>query len=164
VLVNPTLAEARLIERWRPARTFVVIGSIFVVAGGLVAAVSGPTSFERGSWLAAYLVLVGGVAQIVLGAGQAWLADRVPPDRSTRFEAWSWNAGVATVVIGTLASMPVLTSLGGLASAAALWLFLAGVRTVRPASRVVALLYRGVAAIVLVSIPVGIALAWTRHG
>ena len=164
VLVTTRLADAELIERWRPARAFVVIGSIFIVAGGLVAAVSGPTNFERGPWLAAYLVLVGGVAQVVLGGGQAWLAERVPPHRSTRTEAWSWNIGVVAVVIGTLASLPVLTSLGGLASAVALWLFLAGVHTVRPAPRMAALLYRSVAAIVLVSIPVGLALAWMRHG
>lgn len=158
------VADADLVERWRSARSFVVIGSICVVAGGLVAAVSGPMDFERGSWLAAYLVLVGGVTQIVLGAGQAWLADRVPSRRSTLIEAWAWNIGVAAVVIGTLASLPVLTSLGGLVSAVALGLFLAGVHTVRPGPRVAALLYRCIAAIVLVSTPVGLALAWMRHG
>ena len=41
--------------------------------GGAVAAVSDPFSFEQGSWLAAFLVLVGGVVQIALGAGQAAL-------------------------------------------------------------------------------------------
>lgn len=88
------VADAELAERWRAACAFVVIGAVFVVAGGLVAAVSGPTDFEQGSWLAAYLVLVGGVAQMVLGAGQAWLAVRIPPGRSTRIEAWSWNIGL----------------------------------------------------------------------
>ena len=52
------------------ARWFVAAGSSCVVVGGLVAAATGPTGFEDGSWVAAYLVLVGGVAQIALGVGQ----------------------------------------------------------------------------------------------
>ena len=88
----------------RSARTFVVVGSISVVGGGLVAAATGPTGFERGSWLAAYLVLVGGVAQVVLGAGQSWLAEDVPPHGSTRTEAWAWNVGVVAVVVSRVAT------------------------------------------------------------
>ena len=98
------MSVPELTGRWRAASTFVIIGAICVVAGGLVAALSGPTGFEQGSWLAAYLVLVGGVAQIALGGGQAWLARRVPRARSTRIEAWSWNVGAAAVVRGTLPS------------------------------------------------------------
>lgn len=162
--MTSTAPDVEVIERWKSTRAFVIIGSICIVAGGLVAAVTGPTDFAHGSWLAAYLVLVCGVVQIALGAGQAWLADRAPPHRSTKREAWSWNTGAALVVVGTLASLPILTSLGGMASAVALGLFLRGVRTVRSAPRGAALLYRGIAALVLVSIPVGLALAWTRHG
>src|SRR3546814_20131767 len=66
---------------------------------------SSDLGFEHGSWLAAYLVLVGGVAQIALGGGQAWLADRVPRARTTRTEAWSWNRSeerrVGKEVVGT---------------------------------------------------------------
>jgi MFS family permease len=155
---------AKLVERWRVASVFVIIGSACVVAGGLVGAVTGPTDFEHGSWLAAYLVLVGGVAQIVLGVAQAWLAQQVPPARSTRREAWAWNIGVAAVVLGTLVSEPVLTTVGGTVLMLALVLFVVGVRRVRPSARRVGLLYRGVVGMILVSIPIGVVLSWTRHG
>ena len=79
-------------------------------------------------------------------------------------EAWSWNIGVPAVVTGTLASLPLLTSLGGLASAVALCLFPVGVHAARPAPRAAAILYRCVAAVVLVSTPIGLALAWMWHG
>jgi hypothetical protein len=151
-------------ERWRAASTFVIIGSVCVVAGGLVAAVSGPTDFERGSWLAAYLVLVGGVAQIALGAGQAWVARCVPTARATRIEAWSWNAGVVAVVAGTLSSLPILTSAGGVASAVALGLFVVCTGDARRVRRGVRIAYRSVAAAVLLGTLVGLALAWLRHG
>ena len=158
------MSASELTERWRAASTFVIVGAVCIVAGGLVAAVTGPTGFEQGSWLAAYLVLVGGVAQIALGGGQAWLARRVPPSRSTRIEAWSWNVGAAAVVLGTLSSLPIVTSIGGLATAAALGRFFGGAREMRPGQRTVGLLYRSIAALVLLSIPVGLVLAWMRHG
>ena len=44
-------------ERWAVGRWFLALGSIAVVGGGIVAAVTGPTDFELGSWVAAYLVL-----------------------------------------------------------------------------------------------------------
>lgn len=151
-------------DRWRAASTFVIVGAICIVSGGLVAAATGPAGFEHGSWLAAYLVLVGGVAQIALGGGQAWLADRVPRARTTRTEAWSWNLGAVLVVLGTLSSLPTLTSIGGLLSAVALGLFAGGVRRVRTGQRRLRLLYRSIAALILLSTTVGVVLAWIRHG
>jgi hypothetical protein len=162
--VCEAIAVSEVIDRWRAAAAFVIAGSVCVVIGGVVAAFSGPTDFERGSWLAAYLVLVGGVAQIALGGGQAWLAQRVPSARTTRAEVWWWNAAVVVVVIGTFASVPILTSIGALALAVAVGLFLAGVRKMRPAPRGARWCYRGVAGVILVSIPVGVVLAWVRHG
>lgn len=158
------MSDSELAERWRAASTFVVIGATCIVAGGLVAAATGPTGFDHGSWLAAYLVLVSGVAQIALAGGQAWLARRVPPPRWTRVEAWSWNVGAGLVVLGTLSSLPIVTSVGGFLSAVALALFVGGVREVRPGQRRLGLLYRSIAAVVLLSIPVGLVLAWVRHG
>ncbi len=49
----------------------VVLGALFIVLGGLVAAVTGPLDLVQGSWLAAYLVLVCGVAQFAIGTMQA---------------------------------------------------------------------------------------------
>jgi hypothetical protein len=160
----PGLSGDDLIARWPAVRPFVVIGVACTVAGGLVAAVTRPTGFERGPWLAAYLVLVGGVAQIALGAGQAWLADRPPRPREVRAEVTSWNLGVVATILGTLASAPAVTTVGGIASSVALVLFLRGVHTTGSTPRWARFVYRGVAAVVLVSIPVGLALAWIRHG
>lgn len=152
------------IARWPAVGPFLAIGSVCTIAGGLVAAVTHPTGFELGSWLAAFLVLVGGVAQIALGVGQAWLSEDAPRPTQVRAEVTTWNLGVTATVVGTLVSAPIITTLGGLASALALGLFLGGVRKSGSGSRSPLVLYRGFATIVLVSTPVGLALAWIRHG
>lgn len=154
----------RLVARWAAVGLFVMIGSVCIVVGGLVAAVTRPTGFELGSWLAAYLVLVGGVAQIALGGGQAWLADDPPAPVAIRAEVAAWNAGVVATAVGTLTGAPIVTTFGGVASVVALVLFLAGVRRAGSAPSWARVLYRAVAAIVLISTPVGLALAWARHG
>ena len=160
---DPSLSE-ELAQRWPAVRPFAVAGSVCIVAGGLVAAVTRPTDFDAGSWVAAYLVLVGGVAQIALGAGQGWLA-RVPPGGSAvRGEAVTWNLAVILTIWGTLAELPALTTGGAVLSTASLALFLAGTRATRPTAPLVRAAYRGVVAIILVSAPVGVALAWIRHG
>jgi len=43
---------------------------ISIIVGGSTAAVTGPTSFERGSRVGGLLVLVTGVARVGLGVGQ----------------------------------------------------------------------------------------------
>lgn len=153
-----------LLTRLPAASVFLIVGSGCIVVGGSVAALTGPAGLDRGSWLAAYLVLVGGAAQIVLGGGQAWLSQRVPPAHTMRNEAWSWNIGLVAVIVGTLASMPVVTSVGGAASVAALGWFNAAVRPERPSFGRVGTLYRIFLCIVLVSTVVGLVLAWLRHG
>lgn len=157
-------SDSELIARWPAVRPFLVVGSVCIVAGGLVAAITRPTGFELGSWLAAYLVLVGGVAQIGLGVGQAWLAQAPPSGVEVRNEAVVWNLSVLATVVGTLLASPILTTVGGIALVVALGLFLAGVRATGGASRTVGAVYRGLTAIVLVSTPVGLVLAWVRHG
>ena len=79
----PPLAEV-VAARWSTIMPFVVVGTTCTIAGGLVTAVSRPTDFGHGPWLAAYLVLVGGVGQIGLGAGQALLTGGVPSGRIVR--------------------------------------------------------------------------------
>lgn len=152
------------VERCRAAVPAVAIGTACVVAGGLVAAFSAPMDIDHGSWVAAFLVLIGGVAQIALGAGQAWLAERAPRRRTIAAQEWSWNLGGVAVLAGTLVSLPVLTSIGGLSIAISLALFANGTRSRSDELRKLVLLYRCVVVFVLASIPVGIALAWLRHG
>jgi hypothetical protein len=114
--------------------------------------------------LAAYLVLVGGVAQIGLGMGQAWLAEKPPSRSATMVELTTWNVGIVAVIIGTLAGAPVVTTVGAIASVGGIAVFLASTRNTRLGYPRLSMLYRGISVLVLVSSPVGIALAWIRHG
>lgn len=160
----PDRLADRLVTRWPAARPFVIVGSVAVIAGGVTAALTRPTDFELGSWLAAYLVLVGGVAQIALGLGQAWLADQPPRAAVVRSEVASWNLGSAATIVGSLASVPLVTTVGGAATFVALALFFRAARSGGPELRWPRLLYLGLIAIVMISTPVGLALAWIRHG
>jgi hypothetical protein len=145
-------------------RPFIVIGVASVVVGGLVAAVTRPLDLELGSWLAAFLVLVGGVAQIALGAGQGWLSGDRPPMRHIAGEVIAWNLGLAATITGSLVALPAVTSAGGVATAVALVLFLYGTRASASEPRWAVVAYRAILIIVLVSTPIGLVLAWVRHG
>ncbi len=133
-----------------------------MIAGGFVAAVTAHAPSENATWTAAYLVLVAGVAQIVLGAGQAWLADRLPSSRWLVGELAAWNLGNGAVIAGTVSGLTPVVDVGGALLILALVLLLAAVRGAGRTGWLLAV-YRGVAAIVLVSIPVGLMLAELRH-
>jgi len=64
----------------------------------------------------------------------------------------------------SLASAPFVTAVGAVAIVVALVLFLRGVGNGATSARWPRMLYRGVIAVVLISTPVGLALAWVRHG
>ena len=78
------------------ARVAYVLGVCFVVVGGLVAAVTGPLELTRGSWLAAYLVLVCGVPQVALATAQPALSTRPVPARVWLVQVVGWNIGKAS--------------------------------------------------------------------
>lgn len=157
-------------ERRAAARPFVAVGIAAVVAGGFVAAATAPAPSEHGSWAAAYLVLVMGVAQVALGFGQALLAPQPPSRRLVTAEFATWNLGNAAVVAGTLLDTTPMVDAGGLALVAALAL---AIRAVRGCARLrqetgrrdLALHgFRALIAVLLVSIPVGLTLAQLRAG
>lgn len=150
---------ASLSPRWSAAFPFVALGTACVVAGGLVAAAVATAPSQLGSWAAAYLVLVGGVAQVALGAGQALLASRSPGRRAVAAELAGWNAGNAAVIAGTLLSATWLADVGGVVLVAVLALALAGVRGAVRQPAWPLHLYRALIALVLVSIPVGLVIA-----
>lgn len=154
--------SASLPRSWSAALPFVVLGAACVVAGGLVAAAVAMAPSQLGSWTAAYLVLVGGVAQVALGAGQALLAPRLPGRRTIAARLAGWNVGNGAVLAGTLLGATWLADIGGVLLAAALLLALAGIRGAvrRPAWPLH--LYRALIALVLVSIPVGLVMAAVR--
>ncbi|GGB23820.1 hypothetical protein GCM10011492_12140 [Flexivirga endophytica] len=154
-MVSPPTAE-----QWRRASPFAAIGAVCIVGGGLLAAATAHAPSEHATWAVAYLVLVCGIAQIVVGVGQAAV---VPAERVTRTpwaELLAWNLGNAGVIAGTVTDQLWLMVLGSVLLAISLVLFLfAG----RGAGRsLLVMVYRAVLAIVLVSIPVGIALAIAR--
>lgn len=132
----------------------------FVVAGGLVAAVTGPLELEKGSWLAAYLVLIAGVALGVLCRQSRTLeAPHASPGREWAV-IWLWLAGNALVVLGALTAMPILTDIGGVALVVVLVLALLATRAARRPA--LAWLLRAVYVALLVSIPIGLTLTHIR--
>jgi hypothetical protein len=152
----------RLPGRRSPALPFAASGAACIILGGLLSAAIAPAPTEHGSWAVAYLVLVGGLAQVALGTGQALLAPAAPSRRVVRSEMTGWNAGNAAVLVGTLLGFTWLADFGGAFLVASLVLV---IRQVRGAARRPAwplYLYRGLVALVLVSIPVGLVLAEFR--
>lgn len=142
---------------------FVVSGGVAIVVGGLVAAVTRPLGFDEGSWLAAYLVLVMGVAQIGLGVGQAALAVAVP-SRAVRWrQVFAFTAGSLAVVGGTLVGSPLVVLAGGAALVAALILFILALRgSAGPATWLWC--YRLFVVFLAGSVVVGAVLSFLRHG
>lgn len=138
---------------------YAVVGAVAVVAGGIVAAVTGPTGWDDGSWVAAFLVLVVGVGQIGLGAAQAASADVAR--RVVTAQIVAYNVGSALVLVATLAGSPAVVTLGGVVLVGALAGFLASAR--RSDSRSwVARVQMALLVVLLVSVPIGIALSWVR--
>ena len=118
-----------------------------------------PAPSQLGSWAAAYLVLVGGVAPVALGAGPALLAPRLPGRRAVAAELAAWNAGNGAVLAGTLLGAAWHADVGGAALIVALALALAGVRGAARQPAWPLYLYRGLIALLLLSIPVGLVIA-----
>lgn len=161
--VTPMTVED-LRARWSAAWPFLAVGVPCIVVGGLVSAITRPTGFAAGPWVTAYLVLVAGVAQVGLGAGQALLSAQPPAGRTTAWELLAWNVGNGAVLAGTLAGTPSAVAAGGIALFAALALFLHGVGRPRHGSRGWLAGYRLLTGAIAVSIPVGVVLSVLRHG
>jgi hypothetical protein len=136
------------------------MGTICVISGGLVAAVTAPIHSEGGAWAAAYLVLVGGVAQIALGTGQVLLAAQAPAVAFARVQVAAWTLGGAAVIGGTLSRTLVVADLG---SALLLVTLVMSLRAVRHAHTGRAIWwYRALVLILVVSMPTGLLLARLR--
>ena len=149
--------------RWPPAASpFLGMGAVGVVGGGLVAAVTRPLGWDHGAWAAAFLVLVVGVGQVVLGSGQAMLAAAPLPRRTVLTEAVLWNGGAAWVVAGTAAGVPLAVTIGGALLLVPLVLFASVPMTTAAAGRWWRRTHHAVIVVLLVSTPVGLVLAWQR--
>lgn len=150
--------------RWRVARPFVVIGLLGVLAGGLVAAITGPLDLDHGSWVAAYLVLVVGVAQATFGMGRAWLPTAVTGSWvRVGVELAAWNVGSGAVVAGTILGQVWLVVAGSVLLVMALASWAGSVRAHRRQRRAVATAYLAFVLFLAGSVLVGIALSLSRN-
>lgn len=149
--------------QWRAMRTFVLVGSIAIIGGGLVAAITGPAALAAGAWAAAYLVLVVGVAQIGLGVGQALLAADVPSIGHRRWQFVLFNLGNLGVLAGTVVEIVALVMAGGAIVLVSLRLFFAAIGLSREHRRHL-MVYRLLVAVIALSIPIGLTMSFLRHG
>lgn len=140
---------------------FYQVGVCFVVLGGLVAAVASPLDIFKGSWLAAYLVLVCGVSLAALGRAQALFPRRPVSVQIWRIQFVAWIIGNAFVIAGTMDRKPLSVVLGGIlllvVLGLALWVLREGVRNAWGWAYVSMLL------ILTVSVPIGLILAHLRN-
>ena len=115
-------------------RGFAICASGFVVVAGAVTLVQATAPFTRGWWLVAYLILVGGLSQLLLGSGLVALARRSAARAcgasATRAQLVLWNAGTVTVAIADLTEVPAGVLAGSVALYGALALFGIGLRRV----------------------------------
>ena len=137
---------------------FVVVGAVLVLAGGFVAAAGGEAPSRHLSWASAYLVLVCGSAQVLLGGGQALLARRLPGPSLVAAQFAAFNLGNAGVLAGTLSGVTGVLYAGGAVLVVALGLFAWATREAVARHRLV-IAYRAALVVLAVSVPVGGALA-----
>lgn len=157
-------ALLRLWDQRAAFRPFAVAGAAAIVAGGgLAAAIAAPSPTRHGVWAVAYLVLVLGVGQLLLGAGQALLASEPPPPGSAAAAAVAFNLSGAAIILGVVTDHIVVLDAGSALLFAVLVWLLYGVR--RGRRRGWALFgYRAFIAALTVSIPIGMALTTAGHG
>lgn len=148
--------------RGRDDYPFRALAILWVITGGLVAAITGPLGLEHGSWSAAFQVLVGGVLQAALGVAQRALAARRPSRRVLRAELLTWNLGCLAVITGTLLTAPLIVDAGGLALVVTMVLMIRAVGRGATGPAWALWTYRGVLVLTAVSIPIGLVLAHLR--
>lgn len=149
-------------QRWRSSAPLLAAGGVAVIVGGLAAAVTGPIDWVHGSWVAAFFVLVGGVAQIGIAIGQAQLAHAAPTVTFVAGECGLWNTSCLMIVAGTLLSAPVIVTIGSGLMVTVLLMSMIAIRGSH-GSRLLVTSYRSLLVVLLASIPIGTALAWARH-
>jgi nitrite reductase (NO-forming) len=119
----------------RPTDLLVVFfsaGIALLVAGAAAGAAHAVTGAEALRWLALHLVFLGGVSQLVLGAGQffvcAFLATEPPSRRLVGAQIVVWNAGTLLVAFGVWTAVAPLVDVGDGVIVLGLVLFAAGLR------------------------------------
>jgi len=120
----------------RPDLTAAALASLAAATVALAIRIAEP--FDHGIWLVAYLVLVGFLAQLLLGLGQAALLSAFgvgAPSGQTRLaQALLWNFGVIAVPAGVLADTRLAVVAGSISLLVALASFRNTARPARPGS------------------------------
>lgn len=144
-------------KRLMAVRIFLVTALVAMLAAGFTAAVIAHAPTRLLVWMVAYLVLVAGVAQVVLGLGQALLSAQ-PPSSRWRIGEWTlFNAGNAGVIAGTLSASTTWVAIGTVLFVASLVAFLFGVRGAGRGWLLFA--FRAVLVVVCIGACVGLALS-----
>ena len=137
-----------------------------LVAAASVAVLRATQPFEHGIWLVAYLFLVGFLAQLLLGRGQAALLSGAslpgPSPVRRRAECVLWNFGVVIVPVGVLAETRLAVLIGTMALLGALVSFFGDVRPLLSDNRNAAVgrSYLALLVFMAASAITGLALAW----
>ena len=135
-------------------RVFVVCAVLFLVAAAIVAVINARTPFAHGWWLVAYLGLVGGVSQLLLGPGLIAIAagggTHAPALRHGIGEFVLWNAGTVIVAAADLATAPGGVLVGSVMLFGALALFARDLLKVNSKSRPWKRVWCGLYAVLLV--------------
>lgn len=148
----------------RTTGAFVACAGVLIVIGGAVAAVDSAAPFDHGPWLAAYLVLVGGVSQILLAVGRTGLPAPRPAHAVHRAQLALWNLGSLVVPTGVLADVAAIVTVGSVALLAGLVLFARGLTPRGRDSRGLATLYLAFILGLAASVIVGSAIADAAPG
>lgn len=146
------------------AWAFAAVAGTMIVAGGLIAAINSAAPFAHGSWLAAYLVLVGGVAQLLLGIGCLGLPLPRLSAGLRRAQLGLWNVGNLVIVGGVLGDSVGVVVVGSAIVLAALGGFAVGGGRSRHFQRGRVILYRLVILGLAVSVAIGAVLAGSSPG
>lgn len=146
-------------------RRFTIGAGTFLTAAAAIAIVQGIAPIDSGWWLVAFLGLVGGVSQWLLGAGLAGVALRAEalPGRDTcdRVRVALWNLGALVVAVMDLADSAVGVLVGSIVLLTALGLYGRGLREVGGIRHVTVLSagYVALLAFLMVSVLIGAGLA-----
>ncbi|MCU6481538.1 hypothetical protein [Arthrobacter sp. A2-55] len=146
----------------KSAIPFLTLGGISLILGGVVSAASAGSPSYTSAWAVAYLVLVGGLAQLVLGIGQAELASKRLPAGLLAAEVALLNLSTVAVLLGTILTAPALTYAG---AGLLLVTLVAFIWAVRGASQHLPWLlwaFRIMVVVLLVSAPIGLVIAHSR--
>jgi hypothetical protein len=104
----------------------------FLLAAAVAAVLARVGVLNDGRWLALHLAFLGGVSQLVLGAGQyfvaAFLATDPPPRPLVGAQLICWNAGTVLVAVGVPTGATSVAAVGAALIAAGLVLFAVGLR------------------------------------